>query len=93
MGRNQLHTIRLSASNLLIPTLNLHAANTTGINIIGCVYVNILGVDNFRQTWTTTQLCYVAKQITQLILSREACQQLGMIDSFFPVVGCANVKG
>ena len=92
MGKEQLLAIGMSQSDLLLPALNLRAANTTGINIIGCVYIAIRGVDRFGQTWETNQLCYVAEQINQLILSREACERLGMIASSFPDVGCAQNK-
>ena len=48
----------------------------------------------------TKQLCYVAKGIEHLLLSKEACQALGMIPMDFPKVGSygsgstsANVLG
>ena len=90
--RKKITAIGMSQSDLLLPALNLRAANTTGINIIGCVYIAIRGVDRFGQTWETNQLCYVAEEINQLILSREACERLGMIASSFPDVGCAQNK-
>ena len=90
MGKEQLQAVGLSRTDLLMPALNLRAANTTGIDIIGCVYISISGVDRSGQNWVTNQLCYIAEQITQLILSREACEQLGMVSPSFPTVGCAQ---
>ena len=42
------------------PILSLSAANKTGIDISGAVYLEIAGKDKSGKLWKTTQLCYVA---------------------------------
>ena len=90
MGLTQLHALGLTRNDLLLPVLNLRAANTTGINIIGVVYIMITGYDRHGKRWRTHQMVYVSEDVEQLILSNEACAQLGMISSNFPEVGSHN---
>ena len=90
MGRRQMQALGLSESDLITPTLNLKAANSTGITILGCVFVYISGVDSRDRVWGTHQLCYISEGIDQLLLSRQACEQLGMITTSFPAVGSAQ---
>ena len=47
----------------------------------------ITGWDKHGRRWRTHQVVYVSEDVEQLLLSREACVQLGMISSTFPEVG------
>ena len=87
MGLTQLHALGLTKRDLLQPILSLKAANTSGINIIGVVFLMITGWDRYGNKWRTHQLCYVSEDVEQLLLSREACEQLGMLSKNFPEVG------
>ena len=87
MGVTQLHALGLSGRDLLQPILSLKAANTSGITIIGVVFLMITGWDRKGNKWRTHQLCYVSEDVEQLLLSREACEQLGMLSKNFPEVG------
>ena len=91
MGPTQLYKLGMTEKDLLEPELNLSAANKTGITISGAVYLEISGKDKSGKLWKTSQLCYVAQGVDQLLLSREACQQLGIITSTFPEVGAYEV--
>ena len=88
MGPSQMHALGLSQVDLIEPVLNLKAANATGITILGAVYLYIYGRDKSGCKWGTHQLVYIAKDINQLLLSREACEKLSMISNNFPAVGC-----
>ena len=90
MGLTQLHALGLTRNDLLPPVLNLRAANTSGINIIGVVYIMITGYDRHGKRWRTHQVVYVSEDVEQLLLSNEACAKLGMISSNFPEVGSHN---
>ena len=87
MGPAQLHSLGLNSSHLLIPELNLRAANATGINILGAAFVSISGMSSKGTKWRTNQLVYVAEGLDQLILSKEACESLGLIERNFPTIG------
>ena len=58
MGPTQLHSLGMSESDLLEPVLNLRAANTSGIDILGAVFLHIFGWDKSGRQWDTHQLCY-----------------------------------
>ena len=88
MGRVQLQSLGLSVRDLLTPMLNLKAANSTGITVLGAVFIYISGVDSRGKVWGTHQICYVAEGLDRMLLSRQACEELGMISSSFPTVGC-----
>ena len=90
MGPTQLYKLGMTERDLLVPELHLKAANTSGIDIIGALFVEIGGKDVSGVTRNTRQLCYVAKGIKHLLLSRETCERLGMIPSGFPTLGAFN---
>ena len=59
--------------------LRLKGANGGSIRILGGLFITISGEDRKNKKWSTRQLCYVAEGVTKLMLSREACVQLGII--------------
>ena len=87
MGPNQLHSLGMNTVDLLSPALNLRAANATGINILGAAFIYISGMSSGGKKWGTHQLVYIAEGLDQLILSKEACQSLGIIKEDFPAIG------
>ena len=52
--------------------------------------MNIRGESNLGKVYETKQLCYVAEGVDRMLLSREACGKLGMINEKFPAVGSAD---
>ena len=57
MGRVQLQSLGLSVKDLLTPMLNLKAANETGINVLGVVFIYLSGKDKRGKVWGTHQVC------------------------------------
>ena len=94
MGPQQLTQLGLTKCDLMECEQRLTGANGGSIVILGAVFIVVSGTDNTGKVWRTRQLCYVCEGVTELLLSREACTQLGMIPEQFPGVGCAgNVTG
>ena len=91
MGPRQLYKLGMTKTDLLEPLLGLSAANKTGINILGAVYLAVSGKDKLGKLWKSNQLCYVAESGDQFLVSREAYQQLGMLPDRFPEVGAYAV--
>ena len=89
MGPRQLY--KLGMTDLLEPLLGLSAANKTGINILGAVYLAVSGKFKLGKLCKSNQLCYVAESGDQFLVSREAYQQLGMLPDRFPEVGAYAV--
>ena len=87
MGPSHLYKLGMTEEDLLEPALNLKAANTSGIDIVGAVFIEVCGRNSSGDLFRTKQLCYVAKGVEHLLLSKEACQALGIIPSDFPRVG------
>ena len=55
------------------------------------MFITITGEDSSGKKWSTKQLCYVAEGVNRLMLSKQACVQLGIVNSNFPSVGsCHN---
>ena len=92
MGRAQLQSLGLSVKDLLEPVLNLKAANSTGIKVLGAIFLHISGTDRRGIVWETHQICYVAEGLNQMLLSKQACEELGMISPSFPAVGCHSTN-
>ena len=59
----------MTEQDLLLPELSLKAANTSGIDIKGALFVEISGKDVSGLVRKTRQLCYVVKGVKQLLLS------------------------
>ena len=44
--------------------------------MVDALFVRVTGSDTQQKVWTTTQLCYVARGVDRMILSKEACRDL-----------------
>ena len=86
MGLGQLSSLGIKPQDLLIPEMNLSAANSTGINIVGVTFLKLKGGKGAKER-STKQMVYVVKEMDQLLLSMEACKDLGIIGTDFPKVG------
>ena len=87
IGLTQLNAMGLHQGDLLSSGLDLKAANSTGIDILGVVFIVITGYDANNKPVRTKQTCYVASGVSRMMLSRKACQELGIIEKSFPNVG------
>ena len=55
-------------------------------HILGAAFVSKSGMSSKGTRWRTNQLVYVAEGLDQLILSKEACESLGLIERNFPTI-------
>ena len=69
--------------------LRLSGANGSGLKILGALFINISGESTLGKVFLTKQLCYVAEGVDKMLLSREACEKLGIISINFPNIGSA----
>ena len=77
----------MTEQDLLLPELSLKAANTSGIDIVGALFVEISGKDVSGLVRKTRQICYIAKGVKEQLLSKKTCEKLGMIPARFPIIG------
>ena len=94
-GPKFMRSIGLSEADLAQSDLRLYGADDTVINLIGMVPVVI--VDNKTKT-ETRQFVYINADASTLLLSLEACQDLGYVSDNFPDQGpepsqCAAKSG
>lgn len=94
-GPKFMRSIGLSEADLAQSDLRLYGADDTVINLIGMVPVVI--VDNKTKT-ETRQFVYINVDASTLLLSLEACQDLGYVSDNFPDQGpepsqCAAKSG
>ena len=94
-GPKFMRSIGLSEADLAQSDLRLYGADDTVINLIGMVPVVI--VDNKTKT-ETRQFVYINEDASTLLLSLEACQDLGYVSDNFPDQGpepsqCAAKSG
>ena len=81
--------------HLIKVNLKMTAANKSTINILGAVVVRFSGKDNSGADVETRQMVYITDTADRVFLSREACQELGLIPSNFPILGdtCDAING
>ena len=80
IGPEHLSKLGLSKCDLMEVEMRLSAANGSGLNIIGALFVNISGESSLGEFFQTKQLCYVADGVDKMLLSRGACEKLGIIN-------------
>ena len=86
IGERQLNKLGLIKGDLLQPVLSLKAANATGIVILGATFIKVEGKSSSGVTRSTRQVCYVVQGLDHLLLSRDACEKLGIIPADFPSI-------
>ena len=63
--------------------MKLSAANRSGLNILGALFIDISGESRIGKVYQTKQLCYIADGVDKMLLSREVCEKLCMISREF----------
>ena len=76
----------LTEKDLIPVKMQMHAANSNRIDIIGAVILRLSGRSKLSETHIAKQIVYVTKDADKFFLSREACIQLHMISEKFPTV-------
>ena len=79
MGVEQMHQLGIRINDLLAPTLNLKAANSTGMEVLGATFIRIVGKTESGSKVVIRQICYVTRGLNHLLLSRDSLEALGVI--------------
>ena len=87
-GRNIIRKLGLEESHITPCSLNLNNADSSPIQILGVIPVNIT---DRRGQAQTKQILYVTNRDNGLLLSQEACIDLGFIDPEFPTIKSSQV--
>ena len=82
-----LRRLGLNQKDLIPVTTRMHAANNSGIKILGAIVLRFSGTSQSGQTRETRQIVYITNDSNKLFLSRETCTALGIISGNFPTVG------
>ena len=86
-GINAINCLGIIAKNLIRATMQMHAANNVGINILGTITLWFSGHSQSGKLLETRQLTYVTNCSSKVFISREACSELSMIHRHFPTIG------
>ena len=86
-GIKILHRLGLNRSDLIPVSMRMHAANRNTINILGATVLRFSGKTESGEIIETRQLTYVTDSTDNIFISREACEQLGIISHNFPKIG------
>ena len=78
-----LSRLNIARRQLIPVSLEVEAANSYGINILGAVLIGV-SVSGDNSGRYTQQLCYVSEQVHGLFLSLSACKDLGIVSEYFP---------
>ena len=86
-GKDLLPGLGLKTSDLIPVRTELTAAGNTKLNILGAIFIKVGGKNR-----TTRQLCYIQNTDSKIYLSRNACENLGIISKHFPQIGVHDVS-
>ena len=89
-GVKLLGKLNLKISDLIPVHMKMAAANAKPINILGAAILRYSGTDSNGNAIETRQITYITDNSEKVFLSKEACQDLGMISQSFPKVGESN---
>lgn len=87
IGMKQANKLGFTTHDLLPVSMQMHAANRKGINILGAVILRFEGNTPTGNKVETRQLTYVSDDTEKCFLSKEACISLGLITNKFPTIG------
>ena len=84
IGLQQLLQLGLSKGDLMEVQMKLLAANRSGINILGALFIDISRESHIGKVYQTKQLCYIGEGVDKILLLREVCERLCMISREVP---------
>ena len=85
-GINAINCLEITAKDLISVTMQMHAANDMGINILSAAILRFSGHSPSGKLLETRHLTYVTDCSSKVFLSREACSRLGMIPHHSPTI-------
>ena len=85
-GFNFARLLGLHKGQLTPVKLRMLAANKSHINVLGAVIVRFSGKTKSNNTVETRQMVYISDSTDKLYLSREACEDLGIVSHNFPTI-------
>ena len=86
-GTDLIDSMNISRRSLIQVSQRVKGVSSQALPIIGALLLDITGQDKEGHSITSRQLVYIAKGAQRILLSRKACQELGIISSDFPMVG------
>ena len=89
-GIKVMHQLGLRHSDLIPVSMQMHAANNQGINILGAMILRLTGQNKHGDPIETRQLTYVTDNSNKFFISKEACIALGIVSKKFPDIGEAT---
>ena len=82
-----LHHSGLNQEDLIPVTTRMHAANNSGIKILGAIILRFSSTFQSGQTHETWQIVYIINDLNKLFLSLETCTALRIISGNLPTEG------
>ena len=82
-----LYHLGLNQKDLISVTTCMHAANSSGITILGAIILRFSGTSPSGQTCEIWQIVYITNDSNKLFLSQETCTALRIISGNFLTVG------
>ena len=86
-GEFILKILDLEVSDLMPTNMEIYGANMEPMEILGAAVLQYQGKDAFGRLVSTEQLTFIAKNTNRFVLSKTACQELGLISAKFPRIG------
>ena len=86
-GTDLINSMNISRQSLIQVSQRIVGVSSQALPIIGALLLDITGQDKEGHSITSTQLVYIAKGAKRILLSKKACQELGIISSDFPMIG------
>ena len=86
-GVSLIHSLGITKKELIPLANGVSTADNAGLGMIGGILVKITGKTKGGELRRSNQLCYIAENIHCLFLSKQCCQDLGIIPVDFPKIG------
>ena len=86
-GMSLVRALGLGERDLIPVSMKLNTAVEAEMLILGALFIEVVGKAEDGDLFVSKQLCYIARGLKTLYLSRGACKDLGLIAENFPKIG------
>ena len=82
-----MNKINLEEKDLIKPSMNVSAANSSSMTLLGAVLAKVTGKNKHtKEVRETKQMIYITENVDEFFLSKSASRDLGIISYQFPTI-------
>ena len=86
------YSVGFKKKDFILVKMNMKGVEGSSLGIVGAIVLEFSCQDNHSIQVSTRQLCYVSEKINRVYLSRQGCNDLGVLDNDFPTPKAKDIN-